>query len=242
MKTEGFDPKFPILTWKGKIIDGRHRYLASQEAGVEPVIRKLADSASLEDAVGEVTKANMLRRQLSVAERAMVAEKLANMSADGFRGNQYQKVDSPNLDYAPVVSLADAAKRMNVSRASVAEVRKIKNEAPEVYAKLERGEIKSINTASKEAFKPVAKVVSVTPKGVGTTLISVLRNIDEDLDADEVIDCVLRDLSEMASNPKTASLARARAQSFINQMSTLERLSDRLRGFLEDTPQSQRIN
>lgn len=82
----------------------------------------------------------MLRRQLSVAERAMVAGKLANMSHGGDRSEQ-----SPNLDDAPSVSLSDAAKKLNVSRACVAEVRKLKNEAPEVYAKLERGEIKSIN-------------------------------------------------------------------------------------------------
>ena len=81
LKNYGFDPNYPILTWEGKIIDGRHRYLASQKVGVEPVYHKLSDEASLETALVEVTKANMLRRSMTTTDRAIVVEKMAKMSS-----------------------------------------------------------------------------------------------------------------------------------------------------------------
>ena len=80
----------------------------------------------------------MLRRQLSVAERAMVAERLANMGHGGDRLSE----QSANLHLGSAKSLEDAASDLNVSRRAVAQVRRIKNEAPEVYEKMQRGEIR----------------------------------------------------------------------------------------------------
>jgi len=145
IKTDGFDPKYPILTWKGKIIDGRHRYLAAQQANVEPTYRNLSDEASLDTALVEVTKANMLRRSLTLVESTIVAEKMANLTSGVGKG---QNTKNANLRTSSV-SIDDAANKMNVSPRSVDSVRNLKNNHPETYEQLEKGEFKSINAAVK---------------------------------------------------------------------------------------------
>ena len=59
------------------------------------------------------------RRHLNESQRAVIAARLANIRRDEFRGNQYKKVDSINLDYSPI-SLEQAAELLNVGRAMIA--------------------------------------------------------------------------------------------------------------------------
>ena len=154
MKSDGFDPKYPILTWKGEIIDGRHRYLASQQANITPIYRKLSDEASLETALDEVTKANFFRRSMTTAEKAIVAEKMANLAHGGNRTSE-QGANRP----LAAVSMADAANKMQVSPKSVKRVRELKNNHPETYEQLEKGEIKTINAAVNQAKKPIKEMI-----------------------------------------------------------------------------------
>lgn len=53
MAKNGFDTSQPIIKYEGKILDGRHRYLAAKEAGVEPVFKEF--TGTREDAVGYAT-------------------------------------------------------------------------------------------------------------------------------------------------------------------------------------------
>ena len=103
------------------------------------------DEASFETALDDV-KANLLKRPFTVVENAILAEKLANMTVGGDR-KSYQDL-SLNLSS---VSIKDAAKQMNVSPRSVMSVRNLKQNYPETYEKLEKGEFKSINAAVQEA-------------------------------------------------------------------------------------------
>ena len=103
------------------------------------------DEASFETALDDV-KANLLKRPFTVVEKAILAEKLANMTVGGDR-KSYQDL-SLNLSS---VSIKDAAKQMNVSPRSVRSVRNLRNKHPETYEKLEKGEFKSINAAVQEA-------------------------------------------------------------------------------------------
>lgn len=75
---EGFDKNYPILIWEGKVIDGRNRYKACSELGINPIVKEW-NGKSNEEALAFVVRSNLHRRHLSESQRAMVAARLANM-------------------------------------------------------------------------------------------------------------------------------------------------------------------
>lgn len=62
----------PIVLHEGKILDGRNRYRALLELGIEPVVVKYDGESPLE----YVLSMNMYRRQLTVAQRSMIAAEI----------------------------------------------------------------------------------------------------------------------------------------------------------------------
>ena len=75
----------PIIIHEGKILDGRNRYAACVMAGIDPIESPFKGK----DALSFVLSTNLHRRHLTTSQRAMVAERLANMGHGGNRkGNQ----------------------------------------------------------------------------------------------------------------------------------------------------------
>ncbi len=68
MKANGFRPDRAIVTYEGKILDGRHRYEAALEAGVDPVFTEF--SGDKQEAIKYVTSENVARRHLNNEEKA----------------------------------------------------------------------------------------------------------------------------------------------------------------------------
>ena len=125
----------PIVTHEGAILDGRHRYQACLQAGVEPQFSEFRGG----DALAFVLSANLNRRHLSVAQRAMVAAKIANMPA-------HRPEDKcANLR----TSQPEAAEALGVSRRSVQTAAQILDEAPKLAKEVEAGNI-SLNAARKQ--------------------------------------------------------------------------------------------
>jgi hypothetical protein len=67
----------PIVTFEGKILDGRNRYRACMEIGIEPLTR---DWDQKGDILAFVLSKNLNRRHLNTSQRAMVAAKIANLA------------------------------------------------------------------------------------------------------------------------------------------------------------------
>lgn len=129
----------PIWTWRGQVIDGRHRAQACEQLGIGTLSREYeGDEASL---VGFVVSLNLHRRHLSESQRAMVAAKLATMQ-------QGARTDIASID---AMSQTQAAELLNVSRPSVQRARTVLDRgAPELVAAIERGEV-SVSAAATAA-------------------------------------------------------------------------------------------
>jgi len=84
MQKDGFDPRFPIVLYEGKILAGRDRYRASQRAGVSPRVVPLAPG---EDAKRFVERENENRKHFTqeflAKKREERIERIAQARADG---------------------------------------------------------------------------------------------------------------------------------------------------------------
>lgn len=67
----------PILLYKGRIVDGRHRLRACRELGIEPKTTEWQDDE--DSLVQHAIALNIHRRHLTTSQRAMVASKLATL-------------------------------------------------------------------------------------------------------------------------------------------------------------------
>jgi ParB-like chromosome segregation protein Spo0J len=139
------------------ILDGRNRWVACTMAGVKPVLKdetatltkQVREDKKLSATLDLVLTENLVRRQLSTVEKALVASRIATARSGG-------KQDGD-------VTVAAAAKRIKVSAATIGKVRHLEKAAPEFFAALERKEYPSVDAAYKAAGlnKPPVKVYNV---------------------------------------------------------------------------------
>jgi len=123
--------------WKhdGKIIDGRHRYRACNDAKVKPRYR---DWDGEGDLVKFVVSLNLHRRHLTPSQAGMVAATIANL--------KWGEKPEWSIDHSG--SNEQAAGMMNVSERSVRRARIVRDNAvPELIEAVESGEI-SISAAA----------------------------------------------------------------------------------------------
>jgi len=129
----------PIITHDGKIIDGRNRYRACVEAGVAPRFEVWKQNG--QSLKSWVVSKNLIRRQLNETQRAVVANKLANMP-DG--GVIYRCANLRTDDH---ISQTEAAAMLNVSRRTVQAVAAVEREKPELMPLLESGQMSAHEAA-----------------------------------------------------------------------------------------------
>lgn len=128
-----------IVLYEGKILDGRHRYRACDEAGITARFESFDGT----DPLAFVLSENLARRHLSESQRAMVAAKLANLG-------QGQPKKDANLHLSSVTR-TQASDLLGVSKRSVAAATEIKRKGiPALVQKVESGAI-TIHEAEKIA-------------------------------------------------------------------------------------------
>jgi len=148
-----------IVLYDGKILDGRHRYEACIEAGVEPSFREYKG----DDPVGHVLSLNLLTRDWKPGQKAMIASNLANMSHGVGKGQG----KCANLRISEV-SQSEAAEQMGVSRRTLQTAKKIKEKANKAIVKMvEDGDI-SVNAGAALAELPAKKQEAIAKGGVET--------------------------------------------------------------------------
>lgn len=122
----------PIVTYEGKILDGRNRYQACMMAGVDPQFTEYDGAEPLAFVVSH----NLHRRHLTESQRGMVAAKMANLKSGVRTDRQGGSIDPPT------VSNNQAADFLNISTATVKRSKAVlKNGIPELQDMQMSGEV-----------------------------------------------------------------------------------------------------
>jgi len=130
-----------IWIYDGKIVDGRNRYRACKEAGVEPSVRIWDGNGSL---VSFIVSLNLNRRHLTKAQAACVAiDALPMYEAEAeermkHEGNTYGKIATGDLGKARDFASED----FHVAARYIQDAKKIKEEAPEEFEQVKIGKKK----------------------------------------------------------------------------------------------------
>jgi len=177
----------PVTVYKNQIVDGKHRWLACQQLGIPCPMRAYEGTES--DLLDFVVSKNLHRRQMSDSQRAMVAARVVTMKHGGDR-------KSDQAATLPLVSQAEAGKRLGVSERSVRDAVKVIAKAePEVARAVEQGKL-PVSAAAKVAQHPAdvqreavakidqgakgAAVVRALPAPSGKASKDVVRTTGED--------------------------------------------------------------
>lgn len=139
-----------VITFEGKILDGRNRYRACEIAGVKPKYKPYEG----EDAVGFVVSENINRRHLDESQRAMCAARLANMKS-GTRTDLVQNCTR---------SRSEAADLLNVGTRTVANAREVlKKGTPELVRAVDEGRV-AVSRAAQIARLPEKEQTKITQR------------------------------------------------------------------------------
>lgn len=136
-----------VLHADGRILDGRNRALACDEAGVQPTYETWSGDG---DAVKYVVSLNLHRRHLDEGQRAAVAGRIANLG----EGRPKETAQICAVSTVAPISQAEAAELLNVSRRSVQHAAKVLNHGtPELLAAVDAGEV-AVSVAAEIAKLP----------------------------------------------------------------------------------------
>ena len=135
----------PIVLYDGKILDGRNRWRACQELGIEPQTTTYTG----DDPVGYVMSMNLHRRHLTADQRAAIAvEALPMYEAEARKRKQAAgqvygrgKKDAPKM--AEPISRGEArdvvAEKLHVTHTYVSDLKRIKRDDPATFEAIKRG-------------------------------------------------------------------------------------------------------
>jgi len=140
-----------IKTWRGKILDGRHRYRACTELGIVPKLTEVSPSwvqgGSDEGLIAYVVGLNASRRHLSAGQRAMIAAKMAN--AEHGRPRKDTKTC--------LFTKADACKLFGIGTTSFDQARRLLATGNATLLKLVEDGCLTISAALKAAEQPTGQ-------------------------------------------------------------------------------------
>ncbi len=166
IQIHGFDKSLPIVLYEEKILDGRNRYKACMELGVEPIYTNFEG----QDPMEYVVRVNLHRRHLNASQLAFVAletEKYYGEIAKENQikaGEQYGKNKDKGLPILaeaiekiePILAVEKASKDIGVSTGYIKDAKKIEKEKPELAKKIKAGKM-TIPEAKREIRKEEKK-------------------------------------------------------------------------------------
>ena len=165
----------PVIIFNGEVLDGRNRLLACEMAGVEPLFVTRTD-AEVGDPIDFVLSLNKHRRHLEPPQLAALSVRIsaayAVAAAERHRANGGDKVSgaagTESVPAAPAPerdpdarSLTQAAKAVGAGREATERMAAVLRVAPEVFAAVESGAIKTVTDAKRIAAMPAEQRAEV---------------------------------------------------------------------------------
>jgi hypothetical protein len=145
-----------IVLHEGRILDGRNRYRACLEAGVNPTTTEWNANWSPHSRggpLGYVLSVNLHRRHLTTQQRTAIAAELATMKS-------LARTDLAPNDARSAMSDAQAAEALKVSERSVERAKRRMREDPEAHEKAKAGTLGRKKPEPKKAKPEAAAVVN----------------------------------------------------------------------------------
>jgi ParB-like chromosome segregation protein Spo0J len=158
----------PIVLLDGQILDGRHRYRACVECGIEPQFTPFVGT----DPAAFVVSENLVRRHLTESQRAMVGAQLSVLK-QGRPLNNCRRDDNYSIDQT------EAAKMVGVSRSSVVKASRVKREGvPALVQKVVAGDITlyEARKIAKLGAPAQAKIVAIDDRRERQRALGAARN------------------------------------------------------------------
>ena len=187
MAANGFRLDRAIATYEGKILDGRHRYEAALQAGVDPIFAEF--QGTKEEAIAYVTSENVARRHLNNKEKEFFYEKRAD--ALGVRKREdslKQNSTDRSNDRSEAPTQVEHAEAMGVGEATIRRWERDRKEikadpvlsqkatTPKGYQEAKK-EVQKRRKATKEESERIAKL-----KSLGERSEAESSNVDRKLD------------------------------------------------------------
>lgn len=136
----------PIVLYEGKILDGRNRYRVSKDLLIEPCTEEFTG----EDALGYVLSLNLYRRQLTVAQRALIAAELSSLRGSSAITVDLEQAAGQELEAAKM-AVEQAAKVLGISPRSFSSACKVvRDGTQELLDAVKAGEV-SVSAAEQVA-------------------------------------------------------------------------------------------
>jgi len=125
MVRNGYDKDQPVVTYEGAILDGRHRYIAAQKVGVDPIMVEF--HGTRQEAIDFVTMRQVDRGHWSNQEKEYFYVKRAEaLGVQSRGGDRKSEINVSNDTMIP--SQEDHADALGVSRPTVARWEKDRKE------------------------------------------------------------------------------------------------------------------
>jgi ParB-like chromosome segregation protein Spo0J len=126
----------PVIRYQGLILDGRNRYLACEAVGIDPIYREFEGND--EQALALVISLNVQRRDMTAAQRALVAARALPMFEDAADGRKKAgKTIGTNRPKGR--ARTDAAAVFKVGEKAVQQAKALLTEAADLVEEVEAG-------------------------------------------------------------------------------------------------------
>lgn len=208
----------PVWLYDGKILDGRHRYRACQELGVQPDTRVFDGSES--EALALALALNLDRRHMSTDQKAALAAEIEAYESEQIGGQGSRTDLTSGNNSTSGRARKKAAEKVSTNPRYVSDAKKIRQDAPDVFDRMKEGRYGSMADA-----KRVAELDTDTREQVN-------RSIDQGEEVDT------KTVARKAKRKRSREQRTAKIKEQENETPGLEELDRRFGVVLADPPWS----